>query len=58
MLIFAQTLCCNNTAQARNVITVRFFSFADKEMKARHNQIEYNQVAFLISEKGKGQGKN
>jgi hypothetical protein len=37
---------------------VRFFSFADKERKARRNQIEYNQAGFIISEKGRGQGKN
>jgi len=58
MLIFAPTLCYSNLVQAFNVITVRFFSFADKEHKARHNQIEYNQVDFFISEKGRGQGKN
>ena len=49
MLIFAQTLRYSHAVQACNVITVRFFSFADKERKARHNQIEYNQVGFLIS---------
>jgi hypothetical protein len=58
MLIFAQTLRNSHSVQACNVITVRFFSFADKERKARHNQIEYNQVGFLSSEKGRGQEKN
>jgi hypothetical protein len=58
MLNFAQTLGYSNAVQTCNVITVRFFSFADKESKAHHNQIEYNQAGFLISEKGRGQEKN
>jgi hypothetical protein len=37
---------------------MRFFSFADKENKTHHNQIEYNQAGFFILEKEGGQGKN
>jgi len=58
VLILAQIFRCNNTAQALNVINMRFFPFAYKEIKARRNRIEYNQVELFSSEKRSGQGKN